>query len=139
MSFRAYGETENRFVRVVDTEYRHIGDTVEGREPWVSLEARTLPRSPFASEFWFIAWAEIPPLSPPKMTVRLFAFDGENFRTVWTTDDFTAPDFTLAVPITQDSGFSMSRMPDPRGNRVLVAQYALTADGRVSENETEHR
>jgi hypothetical protein len=142
MSFRAYRETENRFVRVADTDYTHVGDTSgEGWESLTGLDASALPRSPIASEFWFIAWAQVPPLAPPMVTVRLFAFDGEDFRTVWTTDDFTAPYVNQAVQVTHDGGFTLRRMPDPHGDRVLIAQYALTAAGpqKVSENETEHR
>jgi hypothetical protein len=142
MSFRGYRETENRFVLVANTEYTHIGDTSgEGWEPLADLEATALPRSPIASEFWFIAWAQVPSLAPPTVTVRLFAFDGDRFRAVWTTEDFTTPYVNRAVQVTQDGGFTLSRMPDPHGNRVLIAQYTLTADGpqKVSEEEGELR
>jgi len=142
ISFRAYKENGNKFVRVADTEYVHSGDvSEEGWEPLASLNVKSFPVSPVASEFWFLAWAEVPPKAPPTVTMRLIAFDGEKFRTVWTSDDFIAPYMNQAVEVTQDSGFILSRMPDPRANNIVNEKYVVTADGpqKVNEWETERR
>ena len=142
MSFRAYRETENKFVLVADTDYRHTGDvSEESWEPLVNLSVKALPTAPVASQFWFIASAVVPPRMPPTVTMRLFAFDGERFRTVWTRQDFIAPDDRSAMQFTQDGGFTLSRMPDPHGDKVVIEQYVVTADGpqKVTEWETERR
>jgi hypothetical protein len=79
--------------------------------------------------------------SPPTVTTRLFGFDGEKFRTVWTTDHFFSPYIDRAVQLTPDGGFTLSTMPDFKRNIVLNEQYAVTADGprKVAEWETEVR
>jgi hypothetical protein len=146
MSLRAYRETGNQFVPAADTNYLHVRDVSQdggevGWEPLVALRVKTLTSRPNGSEFWFLAWAEVPPRSPYTVTMRLFGFDGEKFRTIWAMDDFITPDVNRAVQVTADGGFTLSTMPDPRGVTVVNKQYAVTADGpqKVTEWETESR
>jgi len=78
--------------------------------------------------------------SPPTVTTRLFGFDGEKFRTVWTTDHFFSPYIDRAVQLTPDGGFTLRTMPDPKGNVVMNERYAVTADGqRFVIHSTEER
>ena len=106
-----------------------------------SVNAKPLSPQPIGTEFWFIAWAQLPGAAPPTATTRLFAFDGERFRTLWTTDPFVTPYIDQAVEVTQDGRFTLRRMPDFKGMTVINEQYAVTADGpqKVTEWETERR
>jgi hypothetical protein len=141
MSLRAYRETENQYVPVADADYLHTGDPTweDGFQPLADLRVKALTLQPIGNEFWFIAWAEVPPRSPYTVTMRLFGFDGEKFRTIWTTDDFMTPNVNRAIQITADGGFILRTTPY-RGPDVNK-QYAVTADGpqKVTEWETQER
>ena len=54
---------------------------------------------------------------------------------------FRSPRANQMIRAFSSGGFIVSRMPDPHGNPILVAQYFLTADGpqKVGEKETELR
>jgi hypothetical protein len=131
MSFRAYRATGKTFVFVGSTD-------LDGS---VDLHAEALRKSPVGGEFWLAAWARASWMSPPTVTMRLFGFDGEKFRTVWTTDPFFTPYVNRAVQVTPDGGFALRRMPDFREATVINKQYAVTADGpqKVTEWQTQER
>jgi len=137
ISFRAYRDTGDRLVPVSHVEYSHEDLWHDGSEPLANINARPLTQQPIATQWWFAAWASVPSLAPPTITVRLFAFDGERFTTIWKRDDFTSSYVTNAVQVTP-SGFIVSRIPDPLDNRVVNDSYAVTADGpqKIGEQET---
>jgi hypothetical protein len=136
ISFRAYRATGDRFVFVSHVEYSHEDLWHDGSEPLASINARPLSQQPIATQWWFAAWAAVPSLAPPTITVRLFAFDGEGFTIVWKRADFTSSYVTDAVRVTP-GGFVISRIPDHLDNRVINESYAVTADGpqKVTESE----
>ena len=51
------------------------------------LFVRSLP-SPLAGEEWFLAWGPLSGYNGTRDRLRVYAFDGEKFRTVWSPDDF---------------------------------------------------
>lgn len=127
-SFRAYTDSGNRFA-LVATE-----DDLSG-SAGVDLHAEVLPASPLPAEIWFFALAEQPPQAPPTVAIRLYAFNGKAFRTVWAPGDILALSVRKAVQITPDGGFVVNRLSDPTGhaarapNAVIHDQYALAPDG----------
>ena len=90
--------------------------------------------------------ADIPPLTPPKVAVRLYAFNGSTFRTVWMRDDFTAESVERAIDVGPD-GFTVRRLLDPTGGAALAPtvvvneRYILTSEGpqKVGEWESERK
>jgi hypothetical protein len=142
MSFRAYREEGHQFVLTADVDYPYSGDNdEEGFQPFAGLHAKALLSRPRGGEFWFTAWAQLGSVAPPIVTMRLFGFDGEKFRTVWSTDHFFSAYVDRAVQLTPDGGFTLRTMPDPKGNIVINERYAVTADGpqKVADWETELR
>jgi hypothetical protein len=143
ISFRAYKDVGNRFVHVADIELP-VRDMPEDRSrdwPLVSVNARPVTSQPVGNEFWFLAWACVPPRSPYTVIARLYGFDGVQFRTVWTVDEFITRNVFRAIQVTPDGGFVLQRMPDFRGGKVITDHYAVSADGpqKVAETETEPR
>jgi hypothetical protein len=139
ISFRAYKDVGERFALVSNIEFLHQDIWHDGSAPLSSMNARALTRQPIGTQFRFLAWANLPSgASPPTVAVRLFGFDGDQFVVTWQRDDFMSPFPTDAVTVTADGGFIISRMPDPRGTRVVNESYAVTADGpqKVTESET---
>jgi hypothetical protein len=101
-----------------------------------------VPNPPIPDEFWFIASAEVPPLTPPTVAMRLFTFDGSGFRAVWTPEDITAEGSDRAVEFTT-GGFIIDKLVDAEGgaalspNIVVHEQYILTPEGPRKSNEWE--
>ena len=105
-----------------------------------SLRATALP-APTPDEFWFAAWAQVIEQSPPTAAMRVYAFDGKVFRTIWAAKDFlTESDLGKAVELTT-GGFVLTKLFDPTGNHphspgiVIHEQYALTPDGPLKVTE----
>jgi hypothetical protein len=133
VSFRAYKESGDRFVPVA-----HAG-------LWdyaTYLDVKPVPAPPIPGELWFLASAEVPPLTPPTVAMRLYAFDGNSFRAVWTPKNITAEGSDKAVELTT-AGFVIDRLFDPTGvaalspTVVIHEQYILTPDGPRKTNEWE--
>lgn len=135
ISFRAYLGTGNRFILAAETDYPQIYPHISAA--LTNLNAEALSSQPVASEFWFIAWAQGAPMSPPTVTTYLFGFDGEMFRTLWTTDPFITPYVNQAIQVTPGGGFTLCRTPDFKAWTVINEQYAVTVDGPQKVNETE--
>ena len=131
MSLRAYQVAGKRYVVVGSTSLEGVGH----------LQTKPLSKQPVGGEFWFAAWARLSAPSPPRVGMRLLAFNGERFRTVWSEEQFLTPYVDLAVQITPDGGFTLRTMPDFRQVTVINKQYAVTADGpqKVTEWQTEER
>jgi hypothetical protein len=123
ISFRAYVERHDTFVPVSHT------DIWSG---FTDLHADALA-SPLPGEFWFIARAA-GHLAPPNVSIRLYAFDGRQFRTVWELAVIPANGPEDAVEVTPD-GFIVNRLFDPSGQAALAPtlvaheRYVLTPDG----------
>jgi hypothetical protein len=121
--FRAYSESDGKFIYVAST-----GEL--SNSALYGLNAETLKVPPIAGEFWFLAWADVPPLVPPKIAAQLYAFDGKSFRTVWEPDVFISSSVENAVQLTPDGlDFVVNRLPDFRSQTIVHEQYYLTADG----------
>ena len=142
VSFRAFKESENKLVYVVsiDALARAHGDA--GSQPLGQLNAEALKAPPVDGEFWFIAWADVPPLSPYKIAMRLYAFDGKNFRTVWEPPVIISNGIDDAVQLTPDGrGFVVNQMPDWQSQIIVQRRYYLAASGpqEVSESTSERK
>ncbi len=142
VSFRAYKESQGKFEYVTSTAA--LSDTSESAESQAltDLHADVLTVPPVLGEFWFIAWADVPPLAPYKITMRVYAFDGKNFRTVWTPENIIASDIDNAVQLTPDGrGFIVNQMPDFQSQFVIHKEYYLKPDGphAVSESTSERQ
>jgi hypothetical protein len=142
ISFRAYREAGDHFQAVADVDYPRDGPPYDSVEILAFVNAKPLSSQPIGTEFWFMAWAQLPSASsPPIVTTRLFGFHGERFRTLWTTDPFNTPYIDQAVEITRDGGFTLRTMPNSRAFTIINKRYAVTADGpqKVTEWETQER
>lgn len=147
-SFRAYKDTGDTFVFVAATRYGHGGAVVNAERPLeelnalFGLHAKPVPSRPVGNEFWFIAWAASSLQMPHFVSMRLYAFDGADFRILWAPTDFIAND-DRAFELTVD-GFTIRKLSDPthmaRGSPTVVIreQYALTVDGPQKVNEWEN-
>ena len=134
MSFRAYKGSESKFVPVASIDFPtgSNGGSLDG------LNAEALKSPPVDGEFWLIAWADLPPLSPYKIITRLYAFDGKNFRTVWSPAIFISNGIDDAVQVTPDGrGFVVNEMPNWQSQTVNHEQYVLSPDGPQKANEWE--
>jgi len=121
--FRAYKQSGGKFVYVASVE-NLASSALAG------LNAEILKGAPVEGEFWFIAWADVPPLAPFKIATRIYAFDGKSFRTVWEPENFIASSIRDAVQATPDGrGFVVNEMPNFQSQTINHEQYYLTADG----------
>ena len=127
ISFRAYKQIANKFVFTTATG--NLSDSL-----LMSLHAEALSKSPLPGEFWFLAMARMPPLSPPSVVIRLYAFDGQKFRIVWAPKNVEAEAVDKAVVVT-GGGFLVDSLFDPTGmaagspSVMIHEQYVLTAVG----------
>lgn len=129
ISFRAYAVSGSKFVHVASTE--NLSDSA-----LVDLNAVMIPTRPILGEFWFIAWADVPPLAPYTVAMRLYAFDGRNFRTVWSPENIISPGIDDAVQIGPNGRVTINRLPEWDSQTILHEQYTVTADGlkKVAES-----
>lgn len=139
ISFHAYKENNRRFDLVAATDNL-------SNSPLVDLRAVTIASPPVSGEFWFLAMAVVPPQSPPTIALRLYAFDGQRFRMVWSPGNILAEGVEKAVEMSPN-GFVVNRLFDPTGlaahapTGIAHEQYILTADGpqMVTEWKTERQ
>ena len=132
VSFRAYQRSGDKFALVAHTEDLHSSDA---ENPYLyCFYSEALPNPPAVGEFWFMASAGVNDQAPPMVAIRLFAFDGEKFRTVWVSKNVMAAGPDSAVQLTS-SGFTVNKLFDPTGGAphsptvVIHEQYTLAADG----------
>lgn len=120
VSIRAYKNINGRFALVSSTSDLRSSSQVN---PYLSdLHGLALPPPPVSGEFWFVAWARIPPQSPPTVALRLYGFDGVKFRTIWAPRDFLTNNVRTAVDLLA-GGFIVKRAVDPSG----IAPYSPSA------------
>jgi hypothetical protein len=141
MSFRAYKASGNNFAYVSSIDALAGTPDAVKSQALLDLNAEAL-KSPVHGEFWFIAWADVPPLSPPQIAMRLYAFDGKNFRTVWEPPVIISGGIDDAVQLTPNGrGFIVNQMPDWQSQIILHKRYSLAANGpqEVSESTSERK
>jgi hypothetical protein len=84
-------------------------------------------RSPVTGEFWMLAWGQAHTFNGKKVRCRVYAFDGQVFRTMWSPDDM----FDATVRITE-GGFSVEHRLWPERTPVRD-EYTLTLNGPVKK------
>ncbi len=85
-------------------------------------------QSPQRGEFWLLAWGQAQTFNGKKVRVRVYAFDGQAFRTIWDPEDV----FDATVRVI-DSGFVVDhnvRYPPYQ----IHDEYRLTVNGPVKIN-----
>lgn len=128
ISFRSYAESGDRFVHVAST--RDLSTS-----PLIDLNAKPIVPSPENGEFWFIAWADVPPQSPYTVAVRMYAFNGTDFRVIWAPRDIIALHVDNAVRVDQGDNIVISRLPDWKSFTVLHEHYEVTSNGPIKATE----
>ena len=78
-------------------------------------------RSPLLGEAWLMAWGQSLTGNGKIVRFRLYAFDGESFRTLWSPDDM----FNAEIRFT-DAGFSIDHDRRPLE---IHDEYSLTPNG----------
>jgi len=80
VTLRAYGASSGKFTLADST-----GDNLDGYANISVKElrstAQSLPKG--AGDVWLLAWGYMTGANGPNVRMRLFAFDGDKFRTVW--------------------------------------------------------
>jgi hypothetical protein len=113
VSIRAYTAIGGRF-ELADT----TGQDLDG----YGLFVREL-RSPFPGEMWLLAWGPRYGFNGTRDRMRLYAFDGARFRTVWAPPDIYDGRITI-----NETGFSVERLDEERYYHVLKPPYRLKVD-----------
>jgi hypothetical protein len=140
VSFRAYREAQGRFAFVTEISDLHSSDP--GNPFLADLHAKALPTSAAPEEFWFLAWAVVPPQAPPTIAVRLYAFDGRRFRTTWAPGDIIAENAASTVDVVP-GGFIIRKLVDKSGTAphspatAVHERYILTSQGPIKSGEWE--
>jgi len=141
--FRAYRAQGDRFTFVATSEFLHSSDP--NNDALTSLQAQRLPAPTLEREAWFLAWAMVPPRSPYTVAMRLLAFDGETFRTLWAPKDVVSTSVADTVSVLP-SGLTVNALFAADGNaahatELLHQQYLLTIDGpqQIAEWRTPNR
>jgi hypothetical protein len=84
--------------------------------------------SPFKDELWLLTWGQAHTANGATVRFRVYAFDGQSFRTVWTPDDMFS-----ATPRMTSSGFTIDHeVRNPPYE--FHDEYVLTPDGPVKTN-----
>jgi hypothetical protein len=78
-------------------------------------------RSPLSDELWMLAWGQAETANGKIVRFRLYAFDGEMFRTVWSPDDMVDAELRFSAP-----GFSIDHYRRPNQ---IHDEFVLTAQG----------
>jgi len=126
--FRAYGVSGQSLVYVACT-----GDLSDSA--LADLNAKIVPEGSVLGQFWFAAWADVPPLAPYDVVVRLYSFDGTNFHTIWAPENIIADNVPNAVDVTNAGSVIVNRMPDWKSQIIEHDQYSVTAQGVLKTAE----
>jgi len=84
--------------------------------------------SPLAHESWFLAWGPNQSANGYVVRVRVYAFDGMTFRTVWQRDGLLNAKLRKTT-----SGFIIDHVPRESSHEVHD-EYVLTPDGPLKIN-----
>jgi hypothetical protein len=122
--FRAYADIGGKFVHVAGTENLVASDSF-----LVGVNARALEPPPIAGEFWFLSWADVPPQSPYTIAIRLYAFDGKKFRTIWAPQNIISASIDTAVQVGPGGVFTVNQMPTWTSQDIVHGQYAVSTTG----------
>ena len=110
-TIRGYVETPDGYKRTATT-----GEDFDG----FNMFKKEL-RSPLLGEIWLMAWGESHTGNGKIVRFRLYAFDGEVFRTLWSPEEM----FNAELRFT-DSGFTIDHYHRPRS---VHDEYLLTTSG----------
>lgn len=132
--FRAYADLGGKFVNVANT-----GNLSQSDSYLVGLNARALQPRQIASQFWFIAWADVPPQSPYSIVIRLYAFDGKRFRTVWAPQNIIAANIDKAIQVGPSDVITINRMPNWKSSNIVHEQYVISEKGPKKTKEWKSR
>jgi hypothetical protein len=87
---------------------------------------KTAIPSPVEGEFWLMAWGQEHTFNGKKVRFRIYAFDGQSFRTMWNPDDM----FDADDPSLNSSGFMIHhRVRYPPWD--LHDEYLITPNGPI--------
>jgi len=141
ISFRAYQDQSGKFVFVGATD--DIRSDIPTNSALCCVYAKALSSLPVTGECWFVAWADVSDQSPPTIALRLFTFDGRQFRTLWSPPDIrTVARLENVVEVTS-AGFTVESAIDSTGGAahspdvIIHEQYALSFNGAVKIKETQ--
>lgn len=88
---------------------------------------KTVLPSPIRSELWLLAWGQAHTFNGKKVRIRIYAFDGRVFRTIWNPEDVFNADVRVTI-----SGFVVDHyLLDRRPWREVHDEYVLTPAGPV--------
>jgi hypothetical protein len=114
-TIRGYRAASNGFELVATA-----GDEFDG----YGMFKKEIP-SPVPGEIWLFAWGRAHTFNGSKVRFRLYGFDGERFRTLWSPEDM----FNATVSF-RDSGFAIDHHVS-KAPFDLHDEYVLTQDGPV--------
>jgi hypothetical protein len=123
VSFRAY--------TIADGSASLVSHLELEREFLVDLHILPLP-SAFPDSIGLIAWADLPPLTPFSLIVRVLNFDGESFRVVWEPTDFITGNVQSFVALTS-VGFDLNTL-NSRWTTKVLQRYTISS-GTVEKLE----
>ncbi len=109
-----------------DKEKLVLSDTTGSEFDGYGMFTKMLP-SPITGESWMIAWGPLHGFNGSKNRVRIYAFDGKNFRTIWSPADM----MNVTVDV-NSSGFSIKRLDEERYYRLRKCPCMIQEDYAVS-------
>jgi hypothetical protein len=115
VTIRAYNGTTRRFQLADST-----GGDMEG---YGDISVREL-HSPVPDEKWLLVWGQMTGANGPNVRMRVYAYDGETFRTMWMPENSWG---SFSINVT-DHGFTVDG-PYYRENRTRHDAYVLANDG----------
>jgi hypothetical protein len=113
-TIRGYREDSNG-------RFRFVASSMEFESSTMHLRKMA---SPIGGEMWFLGWGGIIGANGNSLVVRVLAFDGTDFRTVWSPHNFASGKVELTP-----GGFAISHLDRESGLGEVRDEYTLTVDG----------
>jgi hypothetical protein len=132
--FRAYADLGGKFVNVANT-----GNLSQSDSYLVGLHAQALQPPQITGQFWFIAWANVPPQSPYTIVIRLYTFDGKRFRKVWEPQNIIATNIDNAIQVGPSDAITINRMRSWKTSTIVHEQYVISEKGPKKTKEWKSR
>jgi hypothetical protein len=85
-------------------------------------------RSPVPGELWLLAWGQAQTFNGKRVRFRIYAFDGQGFRTMWAPDDMFNASIRISV-----AGFAIDH-EIPSTPNSIHDEYRVAANGPVKIN-----